>query len=87
MFGYHFYQYGSDPKRIVYMQEKIANVVNTMIRFTEDPEDPALVWTEASLEEIALYNQGVDILNANVAKYGPVGWDMETHPEVLTKKF
>ena len=86
MFGYHFYQYGSDPNRIVFMKEKIALVMNT-IRFTEDPEDPSWVWTDASLEEIALYSQGADILNADIAKHGPVDWDMDTHPEVLTKKF
>ena len=86
MFGYHFYQYGSDPKRIVCMKEKMALAVNKNC-FAEDPEDPNRVWTEALMEEIALYNQAVDILNANIAKHGPVDWDMDTHPEILTKKF
>ena len=86
MFGYHFYQYGSDPNRIVWMKEKVALVVNT-IRFIEDPEDPTRLLTDASREEIALYNQGADILNANIAKHGPVDCDMDTNPVILTKKF
>ena len=76
------YQYGSDPIHKLYLTDEEAWVVNN-IRFTPvDGTDYYVV--NLTGERLAVYDRASEILNAYMEEVGPVDWDPETHPDVLT---